>query len=406
MLCAAPLLLACDPVRALLVDVVPVSYEAAATGPTARFDVPDVPGDTLAVTLVEVAEGFPQVTDIQFPPGRSDAMVVLQKSGRATVVVGGARHRLLDLDVATRSELGLLGLAFHPRWPADPRIFVDYNPAEGPTRTRISSFVVDPDTWTASGEVVLLEEPQPYGNHDAGQLAFGPDGRLYIGLGDGGWRADPHGHGQNAATRLGSMLRIDVDVPGPGRPWSAPPDNPFVQGVVPTPETTGPVPPETFAIGLRNPWRFSFDPKGRLVVADVGQNRWEEVDLVPPGANLGWSRREGRHCFPPEVASCDDPTLTDPVFEYSHEVGASITGGYVCLADDIPALTGRYIVGDFVQGLIWALRLPDAPGQDADVLRLGSFGLLISTFGRDADGRVYVGDYGSGSIYRIGPVED
>ncbi len=403
MLCLAPLLLACDPVRALVVDVMPVSYEATATGPAARFDVPDVPGDTLAVSLVAVADGFPQVTDIQFPPGRSDAMVVLQKSGQATVVAGSERHALLSLDVATSSELGLLGLAFHPRWPADPRIFVNYSPAEGDARTRVSSFVVDPQTWTASHEVVLLEEPQPYGNHDAGQLAFGPDGMLYIGFGDGGWRADPHGNGQNAATRLGSMLRIDVDHQDPGRPWTVPPDNPFVAGGLPNLDTTGPVPPETFAIGLRNPWRYSFDPKGRLIVADVGQNQWEEVDIVPPGANLGWSRREGRHCFPPEVAACDDPTLTDPVFEYSHEVGASVTGGYVYLADDIPSLTGRFIVGDFVKGLIWALALPDAPGQDADVLRLGSFGLLISTFGRDGDGRVYVGDYGSGSIYRIGP---
>lgn len=400
-------LVACDSIRALVVQAIPDDYEVQGEVATAsmapKFEGGDVTDARLEIELEPVAQGFEKVTDIQFPPGRSDVMVVLQKTGEATAVTlaSGTRVQVLDLAVDSSSELGLLGLAFHPRWPQDRRIFVNYNPELGNTRTRIASWSLDPDTWKASDEVLLMEVDQPYGNHDAGQLMFGPDGMLYIGLGDGGWRDDPQGNGQNAATMLGSMLRIDIDRKDEGRNYAVPPDNPFIGKPAPTPQTDGPVPPETWAIGLRNPWRYSFDPKGRLVVADVGQNAWEEVSLVPAGANLGWKIREGRHCFPPKEATCPTQGLTEPVFEYDHQVGQSITGGYVYLADDIPALTGRYLVGDFTRGWIWALQLPDQPGQEAQALSLGRWQILPSTFGRDGDGRVYVGDYAKGHVYRL-----
>ncbi len=374
-----PLLCACDQARDLAVRLAPSDYQAEGGALAARFEAVDPAERRLEISLVPVSSGHKELTDIQFPPGDSARMVLLRKSGELVVVelaTGSSRvaHRL---EVPTASELGLLGLAFPPRCPEAPRLYLNYSTeGEGEGNgTRVSEFQADPTSLALSKERVLLEVDQPYANHNAGQLAFGPDGLLYVGLGDGGWRDDPHGHGQNAETLLGSMLTLDVAEPAPT--------------------------PQVFAIGLRNPWRYSFDPAGRLIVADVGQNLWEEVNIVPRGANLGWARREGRHCFPPKQEACTTEGLTEPVFEYGRDAGQSITGGHVQTAALPAALQGRYIVGDFASGRIWALALPEQPGQQAEWWSLGRWPLLISTFGRDAQGRVYVGDYGGGVVYRI-----
>ena len=231
---------------------------------------------------------------------------------------------------------------------------------------------------------------QPYANHDAGQLAFGPDGMLYIGWGDGGFRNDPKGSGQDRQTMLGAMLRVDIDNPDGGRAYGIPADNPFVNDA-------GTL-DEIYAIGLRNPWRYSFAPDGRLVVADVGQDLWEEVSIVPAGGNLGWNLREGFHCFPPGGSCPSDEPLVEPIYEYGRDDGNSITGGFVDTSGD-EKLNGLYVFGDFVTGRLWAIDLPES--GTATPRALGRWPILPSTFGQDTQGRVYVADFGSGTIYRI-----
>lgn len=378
----ASLLLACQDLRAFVIGAIPLSYPTDALPPealVASFEAVDPAGQRIAIDLQPVVSGLAEITDIQFPPGDGSRMLVLRKTGEIhrVEVATGRQERVHRLEVPTRSEQGLLGLAFHPRWPQDDRVFLNTTAiVNGADHTRISAWRADPATLSLSGEQILLEVAQPYPNHNAGQLAFGPDGKLYVGLGDGGAANDPHGHGQDRETLLGSMLRLDVD------------------GALP------PV-PETFAIGLRNPWRYSFTPDGRLVVADVGQNTWEEVSLVPEGANLGWNLREGRHCFPPDVTGCPTEGLVDPVFEYGRDAGFSVTGGYVVTGSGVPALTGKYLVGDFGTGRMWALELPAEPGGDARAWGLGRWPIQISTFGRDPAGEVYVADFGRGTVYRI-----
>ena len=383
-------LAACSDVRTTLLSL--ASSDASAVEPA--FEGPDATRPQIAVRLVPVARDLPEPTDIQFPPGDADRMVVLSKSGVARWVrlSTGERGTLLQLDVSTRSEMGLLGLAFHPQFELNGLVIVNYCPSAGERRSVLSAFTVDRATWTASGERVLLEVAQPYANHDAGQLAFGPDGMLYVGWGDGGSGGDPRGNGQDATTLLGAMLRIDVDRADGDRPYAVPADNPFVGHPAAR--------PEIWATGLRNPWRFSFAPDGRLVVADVGQDAWEEIDVVERGDNLGWNTREGRHCYPPD-ARCDATGFTDPVYEYSHEEGQSVTGGYVYSGKAVPALGGKYVFGDFVDGRIWAIDLPVDRSELATASALGRWPILLSTFGRDADGELYVADYGSGTVYRL-----
>jgi glucose/arabinose dehydrogenase len=399
--CAAATLLACWELRRSIVGIYPQDYEAAGGA---------APGEAAAapIKLEPLITGLQQPTDIQFPPGRSDRVVVLEKGGRARMfALEGGKSReldpLLELSVLTRSEEGMLGMAFHPRFPEVPRVYfnvVVLRQTDGEDVTSIEEWTVSPlgDGWIGSSTRKLLEVVQPYPNHNAGQLAFGPDGYLYIGLGDGGWANDPHDHGQDPATLLGSMLRIDVDRQDPGLPYAIPQDNPFLG-------KPG-VPPATWAIGLRNPWRYSFSPNGQLIVADVGQDTWEEVSIAVAGSNLGWRRREGRHCFPPDQV-CSDPDqagLLDPIYEYKHTVGQSITGGYVWSHPEIPTLQGRYIFGDFVSGRLWAIPLPAQPRNSdplVEAVELGRWQILPSTFGRDAEGRVYVADFGSGTVFRI-----
>ncbi|MDD9994337.1 MAG: PQQ-dependent sugar dehydrogenase, partial [Dehalococcoidia bacterium] len=241
------------------------------------------------------------------------------------------RHRVSDKG----NEEGLLGLAFDPKYAKNGHFYVYYSAAD-PRRSVLSRFSVPPGSTTAdpASELVLLEIPQPFSNHNGGQVAFGPDGYLYVGLGDGGRAGDPFGNGQDRSTLLGSILRIDVGTVGERGGYGIPPDNPF--------RAAGDGSrPEIWAYGLRNPWRFSFDLEtGDLWVADVGQNQYEEVDLIEPGGNYGWNVMEGNSCFSPSTG-CSTEGLVRPVVQYGREDGCSITGGYVYRGSRLPALRGR-----------------------------------------------------------------
>ncbi|MFQ6029822.1 MAG: PQQ-dependent sugar dehydrogenase, partial [Dehalococcoidia bacterium] len=292
------------------------------------------------------------------------------------------------------NEEGLLGLAFDPNFSSNGFFYVYYT-AASPKRSIISRFAVSPDNpdrADPASEVVILEVPQPFSNHNGGHLLFGPDGFLYIGLGDGGSAGDPQGNGQNPATLLGSILRIDPGGTGRNRNYSIPPDNPFVG--------SGGFREEIWAYGLRNPWRFSFHTAtGDLWVGDVGQNAFEEVDRVLPGRNYGWNRLEGFHCFPASVRNCPPEGLALPVTEYSLGGGnCAITGGYVYRGSRIPDLQGTYIYADFCSGRIWGLR-HDGQGVTDEALLLDS-NLMIPSFAEDQRGELLILSF-NGRIYRL-----
>jgi glucose/arabinose dehydrogenase len=398
------LLTACDGLRAFVVGHWPQQYtakgaQAQAGGAWPKhvpfFDGPDVGLPQVPISLKPVAEGFDQPTDIQFVPGSTTELIVLEKEGRALWLdlTTGVRTEIVRLKVPIKSEQGLLGAAFHPGFAENGRIFLNHSEqTKAGVTSVVSQWKLDRATHKAEtmGEVLRVE--QPYANHNAGQLCFGPDGMLYIGWGDGGWRADPHGHGQNPATHLGSMLRIDVDRKESPKNYAIPPDNPWTN-------TPG-VAPEVWAIGFRNPWRYSFAPDGRLIVADVGQDAWEEITVVSSGQNHGWSTQEGTHCFEPGK-DCSTDGLTQPVYEYSHASGESITGGFVYTGTAVPALKGSYVFADFVSGRIWAIRLPESDGPATQLRALGRWTMLPSTFGQDGAGELYVADYGKGRILRL-----
>jgi len=355
----------------------------------------------IEVALAPVARGFDSPTDVQFPPGERALCVVLEKGGAAkwASVADGSSGPLFSVEVLTEAEEGLLGLAFHPRFSENGRFFINYVASVGGQDTTVvEEWRVPPGADLRNArpraERRILTQEQPYQNHNAGQLAFGPDGLLYVGFGDGGFADDPRGNGQNPKTWLGKMLRIDVDRPPAGQAYGVPADNPFAgkAGWL----------PEIYALGLRNPWRYMFDPKGRLVVADVGQNLWEEVTIVERGSNHGWNVREARHCFKPKEG-CATAGLVDPVYEYDHEEGQSITGGYVYEGKSAPALAGKYLFADFTSGRAWALDLPERADGTAGVWALGRWSMLPVTFGKAADGEVYLVDFGEGVIYRFVP---
>ena len=286
------------------------------------------------------------------------------------------------------NEEGLLGLAFHPDFETNRRVFVYYTTADAPHTSVISEFKatgegleqrLDPDS---EREIYRLK--QPYWNHNAGTILFGPDGKFYVAFGDGGAGGDPLDNGQNTGTVFGAMLRLDVDAkPEEGKAYAVPADNPHVDspGVL----------PEIYAHGFRNPWRFSFDSEtGELWLADVGQDKWEEIDVVEPGKNYGWSTYEGFHEFPPnrKTAYDDGAGLTWPVWEYSHDVGKSITGGVVYRGEKVPALTGRYLYGDYVTGLLWALEKGE-DGRAKSNRPLAGYKHPVVSFGEGPDGEVY-----------------
>ena len=289
-------------------------------------------------------------------------------------------------------EEGLLGLAFDPGY-ADNGYFYAYYSASNPRRSVISRFSVgqsDPDQADPASELVLLEVAQPFSNHNGGNIVFGPDGYMYVGLGDGGSGGDPLGNGQDTSTLLGTVLRIDVRGATETTPYRVPPDNPLV-------DTVG-ARDEIWAYGLRNPWKFSFDPAtDALWLADVGQDRYEEIHLVQPGQNYGWNVMEGAHCYLPRTG-CDQTGLELPVFEYDHDEGCSITGGYVYRGARLPGLAGAYLYADFCSGFIWGLRHDGAAVTDQALLVDSA--LLIPSFGVDEAGEVYILAF-DGRIYRF-----
>ena len=315
---------------------------------------------------------------------------VLEQSGMIHVVPKDAAATApLFLDLRDRvvpwrqgDEEGLLGLAFHPRFRENGEFFVRYCPKDKPRIRQVSRFRVrrdDPGRADPASEEVVFVNDQAFNNHNGGSIAFGPDGFLYIGLGDGGGFNDVLGHGQNLGTVLGSILRIDVDRRDPGLGYAVPPDNPFVG----RPGAR----PEIWAYGFRNVWQMAFDPPtGRLWVADVGQDLLEEIDIVTKGGNYGWSVREGTKAFGRQAAP---PDTVDPVWEYDHQVGKSITGGVVYRGAAIAELEGCYLYADYVSGRLWALRVDAASGA-AENLVIPWSGVPVFGFGADESGEVYV----------------
>jgi uncharacterized repeat protein (TIGR03806 family) len=293
--------------------------------------------------------------------------------------------------LAEGGEAGLLGMTFHPRFADNGYVYLSYTtPGGSRFVSRISRFESRDGgrTLDRGSQTEVITVDQPYSNHNGGDIHFGPDGYLYIGLGDGGSGGDPQGHGQNTDTLLGAILRIDVDVDvDAGSPYGIPPDNPFA-------DTEGGR-PEIFAWGLRNPWRFSFDREtGDLWTGDVGQHEWEEVNLVVRGGNYGWNPKEGNHCF--AAQPCDTPAFIDPVAEYANPGDASVIGGYVYRGSAIPALTGHYLYADFYMRRLWGVVPGQAPRD------LGGIGRRIAGFAEDLAGEVYALDYTAG-IYRVAP---
>lgn len=377
--------------------VSPSPQTTSSGGPAAPAGTDAPPAETPPPLALEaVASGLADPISVTATP--DGWLLVNERGGRIVAIDPTSGETSIALDISDRvlgqGEQGLLGLALHPEWPAVGRAFVHYSSREGGA-TVLSEFAAVADGATpvleAASEQVLLTHEQPFPNHNGGQLAFGPDGYLYLGLGDGGAGGDPLGNGQNPHTLLGAILRLDVSSPAE---YTIPPDNPFADGEAGA--------PEVFLYGLRNPWRFSFDRATDLLwVADVGQNAYEEIDRVDPtrdaGANLGWAITEGAHCFATEA--CDTDGLLMPVSEYGRDQGCSVSGGHVYRGTAIPDLAGWYIFGDYCSGLLFGLR--------SDVTQLTPPTVLVETdanisaFGEDVDGELYVADIGSGTLYRI-----
>jgi glucose/arabinose dehydrogenase len=321
-------------------------------------------------------------------PGEPSRFFVVEKRGTIRSISDGAVSTVLDLSTKVNSapqEAGMLGLAFHPDWATNHVAFVSYTAhcTSSPvdlcsTLSRISS-TDGGATLNPSTEHPILTVDQPFENHNGGNVVIGPDRLLYFGLGDGGSAGDPEGNAQNLKVILGKLLRLDPDT------GAAPPSNPFTND----PNAR----PEIYAYGLRNPWRFSFDRQtGQLWIADVGQDAWEEVDIGRAGANYGWPVREGLHCY--NAATCAGG-FTDPVVEYGHDVGISITGGFVYRGAAVPQLAGKYVYGDFGSGRIWAV--PAAgPYNPVQIAQAQS----VSSFGEGAGGELYVVEL-SGAVLKI-----
>ena len=305
-----------------------------------------------------------------------------------------------------QNEEGLLGMAFHPKFQQNGQLFVYYNSTEQDHLCKVSRFCVSKDNPAVAdpaSEEEIIRIPQPFWNHNGGTIAFGPDGFLYIALGDGGSGNDPLGNGQNLTTLLGSILRIDVNSKDPGLNYAIPKDNPFVGREVPAGPRGKMLParPEIYAYGVRNIWRMSFDSStGLLWAADVGQNLWEEINIIKKGGNYGWNVREGKHWFRPDGNDGARPDLVDPIFEYAHDIGKSITGGTVYRGTAVPELIGRYVYADYVTGRLWALDYDVAAEQVKANYSLTGENLPVMSFGTDEKGEVYF-TTPFGSLYRF-----
>jgi uncharacterized repeat protein (TIGR03806 family) len=337
---------------------------------------------------------FTDPTEIVLGPDRR--FYILEQAGRVKVVPFGGGEAKVALDVSAKissgGEAGLLGIAFDPKFAQNGFVYVYFTEKVDPKpnivfqdmlvryTSKDGGATLDPST-----EKVLIKLDDPFTNHNGGRVVFGPDGLLYLGIGDGGDSGDPFKNSQNKDVLFGKILRID---PSAGDPYGIPPSNPFAAGGGR---------PEIYAYGLRNPWKFSFDTlTGDLWCADVGQNKYEEIDRIVSGGNYGWNLREGKHCF--QSATCPTDGLIDPIAEYGRTDGFSVTGGYVYRGKKIPALTGKFVYGDFGSGNIWGID----PGETAGDLLTAS-NLKISSFGQDDEGELYAADYSTGTVSRIVP---
>ena len=367
--------------------------EQAAAGAAAA---PAASAASVSVGLETVASGFDRPLFVTHAGDGSGRLFVVEQGGKIRVVRGGKVLPLPFLDLGARldtstGERGLLGLAFAPDFATSRRFYVAHTarPASGPV-VRIVGFLAnaadaadpaDADRADPASESVVLEMADPAGNHNGGMLAFGPDGRLWAGTGDGGSGGDPWDNARNPASLLGKMLRLDV-----------------------ASATGGALPPvEIWALGLRNPWRFSFDRlTGEIWIGDVGQNAWEEIDVAdskrPAPLHFGWRTMEGFHCYDPKKG-CKADGLELPVYEYGHDTGCSVTGGYVYRGKAIPALAGRYLFSDYCTGVVWSL-LRDANGK-ATVSTLLQSKVAVSSFGEDEAGELYLCDHGGGKVLRL-----
>lgn len=345
--------------------------------------------NAFALKLTPVVSGFAAPVEVVVAPGEPDRLYVVEQAGTIRVAEKGKKLPGTFLDIQSRvrygGEMGLLSLAFHPKFALNRKYYVNYTSGSPKLRTVVAEYVAGKKEGTE-----ILTFDQPYSNHNGGQLAFDKQGYLYIAVGDGGSAGDPLKAGQDPNTLLAKILRIDVDAK---KPYGIPADNPFAKGGGR---------PETFAMGLRNPWRFSFDPKtGALFAADVGQDEWEEIDLVEKGGNYGWNPREGAHCYEPRE-NCKTAGLIDPIHEYDHVAGLSITGGFVYRGKKIPSLEGQYIYGDYLSGRIWALNYDQTAKKKIGNKLLMDTRHSISSFGVDAEGEILVVAH-KGTIFRLDP---
>ena len=356
---------------------------------------PDAPTEAQpgALEFVEALDGrnFEQPIELAAWPG-GGLLVAEQRGGVSLYLDDGSVRGVLDLSpqVTFGGERGLLSLALDPQFAEHPFLYVWYSPRETNT-ARLSRFPVEGTLADADRELIILEVVQPYPNHNGGAVRFGPDGMLYLGIGDGGAANDPHRHGQNRATLLGSIIRIDVRGASTEFPYRIPPDNPLL-GV-------GGVRPEIFAWGLRNPWRMEFDDEtGALWVGDVGQNRVEEVGIVAPGGNHGWNVFEGGECFGRDE-DCAALDHIPPLAAYGHDLGCSVTGGVVYRGAELPWLQGAYLFADYCSGRVWAL---EEIGGEWQMRELAHLDARIAAFGVDAHGEVHLLTF-NGPILRLSP---
>lgn len=363
---------------------------------------PETPGTTFKG--LKPADAFPKLTfdmPIEFThagDGTSKVYVVEQKGIiKAFDNKETADQASIFLDIRSKvtsgGEMGLLGLAFHPDYKNNGYFYVNYNRSEPTRQTVIARYKATGGVANAGSETILFTYDQPYTNHKGGKIAFGPDGYLYIATGDGGSGGDPQNNAQNLKNLLGKMLRVDVNATTKGN-YGIPSDNPFINNTAGNRE-------EIFAYGLRNPWKFSFDPETKnLWAGDVGQNEVEEIDIIVKGANFGWKIKEGNECYQ-NNANCIMSSLISPVFSYKQgSDGRSVTGGAVYRGKKIPELVGKYVFGDYVSGKIWALNYDGkqiATKSDVTIDNVST----IAAFGEDADHELFLIDYSGGKIYTL-----
>jgi glucose/arabinose dehydrogenase len=354
-------------------------------------------GEAPRISLQQTLTGFKQPLFLTHAGDGSNRMFIVEKGGTIRIVKDGQVLPTPFLDISSRirasgSEQGLLGLAFHPRYAENGRFFVGYTDPQGKDTVERYQASSDPDRADPATGVKLLSIDDPAQNHNGGMVLFGPDGKLWLGFGDGGGSGDTYKNGQNKQSLLGKMLRLDVDS---GEPYGIPNDNPYVGSTE--------YRPEIWAMGMRNPWRYSFDrATGDLWIGDVGQNAYEEIDRIPAGTagglNFGWPITEAKHCFPAS-ASCDQSPYVQPVAEYGRDGGCSVTGGYVYRGSAYPSLQGLYFFGDYCTGKIWSL--DSADGANWRMTEQLQQPIQISSFGEDEAGELYVTNLNGGTLHRI-----